>query len=78
MTFLTEDDIEKALIARFGEFGYANAPDAIIGPDGTEPERSAYDDVILRGRRLDTSHRHPTPSSGLRQQAEQHRHLPRQ
>lgn len=50
MTFLTEDDIEKALIARFGELGYANAPDAIIGPDGTEPERSAYDDVILRGR----------------------------
>ncbi|SHF47659.1 type I site-specific deoxyribonuclease, HsdR family, partial [Ruegeria intermedia] len=50
MTFLSEDDIEKALIARFGELGYANAPDAVIGPDGTAPERSAYDDVILRGR----------------------------
>ncbi|PPB79443.1 type I restriction enzyme R subunit [Albidovulum inexpectatum] len=50
MTFLTEDDIEKALIARFGELGYANAPDAVIGPDGTAPERAAYDDVILHGR----------------------------
>ncbi|MFC3119911.1 hypothetical protein ACFOHS_22630, partial [Jhaorihella thermophila] len=41
---------KKALIATFGELGYANAPDAVIGPDGTAPERSAYDDIILRGR----------------------------
>lgn len=49
-SFLTEDDIEKALIAKFGALGYANLPDAVIGPDGTAPERSAYDDVILLDR----------------------------
>ncbi len=50
MNFLSEDDIEKALIAQFGELGYANLPDAVIGPDGTAPERASYGDVILRGR----------------------------
>ena len=50
MTFLTEDDIEKALIAQFADLGYANLPDAVIGPDGTAPERASYGDVILRER----------------------------
>ncbi|HHS88788.1 MAG TPA: type I restriction endonuclease subunit R [Rhodobacteraceae bacterium] len=50
MTFLTEDDIEKALIAQFADLGYANLPDAVIGPDGTAPERASYGDVILRKR----------------------------
>lgn len=49
-TFLTEDDIEKALIAQFADLGYANLPDAVIGPDGTAPERASYGDVILRER----------------------------
>ncbi len=50
MNFLSEDDIEKALIAQFADLGYANLPDAVIGPDGTAPERASYGDVILRGR----------------------------
>jgi len=50
MNFLSEDDIEKALIAQFVDLGYANLPDAVIGPDGTAPERAAYGDVILHGR----------------------------
>ena len=50
MKFLSEDDIEKALIAQFSDLGYANLPDAVIGPDGTAPERASYGDVILRGR----------------------------
>ena len=49
-SFLSEDDVEKILIEQFQELGYARLPDAVIGPDGTAPERISNGDVILRGR----------------------------
>jgi type I restriction enzyme, R subunit len=50
MSTLSEADIEAILIEQFQELGYARLPDAVIGPDGTAPERASYGDVILRGR----------------------------
>ena len=53
MSFLSEDEIEKILLAQFAGLGYANLPDSVIGPDGSAPERASHSDVILRGRLRD-------------------------
>ena len=50
MTFFTEADLESALLAQLAELGYQTATEAEIGPDGTQPEREAFSDVLLLGR----------------------------
>lgn len=50
MAFVNEGVVETALLEQFGTLGYARATDAVLGPDGTRPERASYADVILQGR----------------------------
>ena len=50
MSFVNEGVVEKALLEQFGTLGYARVTDPVIGPDGTDPERASYADVILQGR----------------------------
>ncbi|HFE38808.1 MAG TPA: type I restriction endonuclease subunit R [Gammaproteobacteria bacterium] len=50
MVILTEDDIEKMLLAQFETLGYQHLSDSVAGPDGSSPERAAYSDVILSKR----------------------------
>ena len=50
MAFLSEADIESALMSYFADLGYAVESEENIGPDGKRPERESYDTVILRGR----------------------------
>ena len=50
MSFINEGVVETALLEQFGTLGYARVTDAVIGPDGTAPERASYADVILQGR----------------------------
>jgi type I restriction enzyme R subunit len=50
MAFLSEADIESALLSYFADLGYAVEREENIGPDGKRPERESYDMVILRGR----------------------------
>ncbi|MBV5341732.1 MAG: type I restriction endonuclease subunit R [Deltaproteobacteria bacterium] len=50
MAFITEADVEMMLLDQLASLGYSHATDAVIGPDGTAPEREAYSDVILLGR----------------------------
>lgn len=50
MTKITESAIEDFAIKLFEQLGYhyVYAPD--ISPDGNNPERSRYDEVILKDR----------------------------
>lgn len=50
MAFLSEAQLETALLEQLGGLGYACASDELIGPDGRQPEREAYDEVVLHGR----------------------------
>lgn len=50
MTFLTEADIEQALLAELQTLGYQTTTEAKAGPDGSAPEREAYSDVLLLRR----------------------------
>jgi len=50
MAFLTEADLEAALIAELAALGYQTTTEAEIGPDGTAPEREAFGDALLLGR----------------------------
>ncbi|MDR2173470.1 MAG: hypothetical protein LBE32_04620 [Burkholderiales bacterium] len=50
MPFLSEADIEQALLEQLGGLGYATASDEVIGPDGSAPERESHDVVLLRKR----------------------------
>jgi type I restriction enzyme R subunit len=50
MPFITEAAVEGMLLEQLASLGYTLATDAVIGPDGSQPEREAYADVILRGR----------------------------
>ena len=50
MAFLSEAEIEQALLAQLGGLGYAVASDEIIGPDGSAPERDSHDVVLLHKR----------------------------
>ena len=50
MPFLSESEVEKALIEQLGALGYSYATDAEIGPDGLTPERESYGDVVLLPR----------------------------
>lgn len=50
MAFLSEADIEQALLDQLGRLGYAVTLDDIIGPDGKIPERESHDEVVLKRR----------------------------
>lgn len=50
MAFLSEAQLEAALLEQLGRLGFACASDELIGPDGRQPEREAYDEVVLKAR----------------------------
>ncbi len=50
MAFLSEAQLETALLEQLGGLGYACASDEVIGPDGKQPEREAHDEVVLTAR----------------------------
>ncbi len=50
MAFLSEAQLETALLDQLTSLGFASATDEIIGPDGSQPERDAYDEVVLKVR----------------------------
>jgi len=50
MSFLSEAELEHALMAQLRELGWATASDAEIGPDGRAPERDGHGVVILHQR----------------------------
>ena len=50
MAFLSEAQLEAALLEQLASLGFACASDELIGPDGKQPEREAYDEVVLKAR----------------------------
>ncbi len=50
MAFLSEAELEAALLEQLAGLGYACVSDEVIGPDGKAPEREAYDEVVLKAR----------------------------
>jgi type I restriction enzyme R subunit len=50
MAFISEAQLETALLEQLAGLGYACTSDETIGPDGRHPEREAYDTVVLKGR----------------------------
>ncbi|MCX8086872.1 MAG: type I restriction endonuclease subunit R [Rhodocyclaceae bacterium] len=50
MAFLSEAEIEQALLEQLHTLGYAIARDEDIGPDGSRPERNGHDEVVLQAR----------------------------
>ena len=50
MAFLSEAQLETALLEQLAGLGFACASDDVIGPDGKQPEREAYDEVVLKAR----------------------------
>jgi len=49
----TESDVEEAALSWFEELGYRIVSGPTIAPDGQNPERSNYQDVLLSGRLTD-------------------------
>lgn len=50
MVFLSEAEVEQALLDQLGTLGYSVEREENIGPDGHRPERESYSDVVLRAR----------------------------
>ena len=50
MAFLSEAEVEQALLEQLHALGYDIACEENIGPDGRRPERESHDEVVLRGR----------------------------
>lgn len=50
MAFITEADVEAAMLDQFADLGFTCLTDAVAGPDGSAPEREAYSDVLLLAR----------------------------
>jgi type I restriction enzyme, R subunit len=50
MPFLSEAEVEQALLAQLAGLGYQLEQEEIIGPDGVRPERESHDVVILKKR----------------------------
>jgi type I restriction enzyme R subunit len=74
MAFLSEAQLESALLEQLAGLGYACASDDLIGPDGRHPEREAYDEVVLRGR-LEAAVARLNPALPLEAQADAVRRL---
>lgn len=53
MVFLSKAQLETGLLEQLAELGFARTSDDLIGPDGKQPEREAYDEVVLQGRLAD-------------------------
>ncbi|SFW21474.1 type I restriction endonuclease subunit R [Nitrosovibrio sp. Nv17] len=53
MAFLSEAEVERALLEQMRGLGYAVVSDDAIGPDGNAPERDSHDAVILHERLKD-------------------------
>jgi type I restriction enzyme R subunit len=54
MAFLSEADVEHALLDQLRALGYCIEREDEIGPDGRRPERESHDEVVLR-KRLEAS-----------------------
>ncbi|WP_367026866.1 type I restriction endonuclease subunit R [Methylococcus sp. ANG] len=50
MAFLSEAQLEAALLTQIAGLGFTCDSDEVIGPDGKQPEREAYDEVVLKAR----------------------------
>src|SRR3989344_6432224 len=50
MTSLYESDIEQSLIEHLQKLGYSYVAGPTLSPDGEQPERANYGEVILWGR----------------------------
>jgi type I restriction enzyme R subunit len=50
MAFLSEADVERALLSQLHSLGYGIESEEDIGPDGHRPERESHDDVVLKKR----------------------------
>ena len=50
MTFLSEAEVEQALLAQFQTLGYCIECEENIGPDGKRPERESHAEVVLQKR----------------------------
>ncbi|RMX10590.1 type I restriction endonuclease [Allofranklinella schreckenbergeri] len=50
MAFLSEAEVEQTLLAQLEALGYGLAREEEIGPDGRQPERDSYADVVLHKR----------------------------
>ena len=50
MAFLSEADIENAMLDQLRTLNYSIESEEIIGPDGLRPERESHDVVILKKR----------------------------
>ena len=50
MAFLSEAEIESALLDQLRALGYSIEREEDIGPDGHRPERESHDEVVLRKR----------------------------
>ena len=53
MTKITENDIELWAIEELENLGWNYVHGAVIAPDGEQPERNTFGDVILRSRLQD-------------------------
>lgn len=67
MAFLSEAEVEQALLAQLRDLGYQLASDEEMGPDGKQPERESYSDVVLK-KRFETAVARLNP--GLPQEAQ--------
>ncbi len=54
---ITEGVVEKATLDYFRELGYQTLPGPVLAPDGTTPERTPYEQVVLRSRLRDAAGR---------------------
>lgn len=50
MSKITENDIELWAIEELESIGWNYVHGAVIAPDGEQPERNTFGDVILRSR----------------------------
>ena len=50
MARFTEDEVEEAALEWLAGLGYAVLHGPDIGPEGSAPERSSYEEVLLTGR----------------------------
>ncbi len=67
---ISEGVVEEACLGYFQALGYRTAAGPAIGPDGTAPERSSWDDVLLPGRLRDAIARiNPELPAGVVDQA---------
>jgi len=70
MSYLSEADIEQLLLEQFQQLGYTHLADVIVSPDGNQPERESYGDVILSQRLRDALDRlNPTIPAEARDDA---------